>query len=175
MITKVLLICSLIASTFAASLPLQPLSIFQPPMLNLTLLSSPGSETGHSLNVGPEWPSTPFERHLESYTNIEVLDCAPSDPTAQSTIVGDIRLIENKVRTQGTRLAMMKDYHGMSGNVDFLFHATGYNFFRGSEIALVVDMIAEMTNLYGAADLYGRLVNTGVVIAYFQLSIRVGA
>ena len=80
-------------------------------------------------------------------------------------------MISAKVRSEGTRLAMMSSYHRISGAVEFAFEATEQFTFRGSEIAMVVDVIWELTNVYGAARIYGSLVNTGVNIAFFELGL----
>ena len=69
---------------------------------------------------------------------------------------------------------MMQNYHDKSGNVEFAFHGT-VALFRGSEIAMVLEVIWQMTNLYGAAGIYGSLVNTGADIAYFQLGLNLGS
>ena len=152
-----------------ASVPLRPFIIASPSQ-NLTTLSSSRNAT----NLLGTWPATPFSRHFAYDTDIEIIDrtpSSPSDPHSQSDILGDIRLIGAKVRSEGTRLAMMSAYHRISGAVEFAFEATEQFTFRGSEIAMVVDTIWELTNLYGAARIYGSLVNTGVNVAFFELGL----
>ena len=146
-------------------------SILQLPSQNSTILSSLTNTTTPLLG---KWPPMPIERHFAEDTDILILACqppSPSQPFSESSVVGDIRLLEAKVRSEGTRLAMMVDYHRQSGLVQFSFHGMEH-FFRGSEIALILDMIAEMTNLYGAASIYGRLVKDGVDIAEFLIDLK---
>lgn len=61
----------------------------------------------------------------------------------------------------------------MSGSVEFWFHATE-ELFTGSDVASVLEVVAEMTNVYGAAGVDGSLVKGDEVeIAYFELGLRI--
>ncbi|KAL6718730.1 hypothetical protein ACLMJK_002964 [Lecanora helva] len=157
----------------AASIPLEG-SLFRLPSQNLTLLSPLIGNTTVK-DVG-KWPDTPFSRHLAEETDIKIINCEPpslSRPVPESAVVGDIRLLASTVRKEGTRMAMMQDWHRQSGFVEFGFHSGGHFFFRGSEIALILDLLADLTNLYGAAGIYGRLVNGNIYIAEFEIALNV--
>jgi len=170
MILRIIAVFPWVIAGLAASVPLKP-SIIQLPSQNLTILSPPSNATTSLLSG---WPPTPLRRHFEWDTDIEIIDCSrpPSDPASESAILDDIRFIESEVRSEGTRLAMMQDYHRVSGTVEFAFHGLAYFTFRKSEIAMVLEAIAELTNLYGAAELYGSLVQERTDIAYFELALR---
>ena len=164
MLARIFPLLVLLTSALAAFLPLKSLQNQTMSLLsrNVTSLSN--------------WPDTPFIRHFEWDTDIAIINRTPynpSGPTSESSIVADVRLIGAKVRSEGTRLAMMQHYEGRSGIVSFAFHGTSA-FFRGSEIAMVLDTIAEMMNWYGVAGVYGSLVMVGANIAYFEVALMSG-
>ena len=165
----------LLLTAIASTIIIPPrTSILQLPSQNLTTLSSLGNASNPFFGT---WPHLPFKRHLTEDTEIEIISCktpSPSQPVPESSIVADIRLLDAKVRSEGTRLALMVDYHSQSGLVEFGFHGID-NFFRGSEIAMILDMLAELTNLYGAAEIYGTLVLDDVDIAEFIIALKLAS
>ena len=165
---------ALMTVAYTLSVPLQPL-ILQLASENVTLLSLATNSTNETNEWG-KWPQVPFTKYLEEDTDIQVLSCTPSSPTdpiSQRGTLDSISIISQRVRTQGTRLAMMQEYHDQSIPVVFRFRSKGDAFFRGSEIASILDLLRELTNLYGTAAVSGRLVRAQIdVIAYFDLALK---
>lgn len=58
--------------------------------------------------------------------------------------------------------------------MDFGFHATEDFLFKGRDVARVLDVLWQMTHLYGKAEVYGSLVRAGIHTAYFELGLRKG-
>lgn len=168
MLPETVSFCLLIATSLAASITLNP-SIIQLPRQNVTDFSPPNNAT--ALFQG-SWPEVPFRKHLAWHTDLEVQYRMPSSSASQSSTLGDIKLIATKIRNEGPHLAMIHDRLEISGSVWFAFHAKGFNSFRGSEVAMVVELIGDLTNLYGAADIFGALVKTDEDIAEFQIGLR---
>lgn len=165
---------ALIATALTLSLSLSPdtSSIVLIPSQNLTLPPSPRSNATKTARLGSKWPDAPFRRHLAWDTDVEVLSRTPSDPAPQSSILGDIRLLGVRARAEGPGLALIQNWHDVSGSVEFWFHAAE-ELFTGSDVASVLEVVAEMTNVYGAAGVDGSLVKGGVEIAYFELGLRI--
>ena len=66
----------------------------------------------------------------------------------------------------------------MSGPVEFWFRAAADELFAGSDVAALLDAVAEMTDVYGAAGVRGVLVKgegegEGET-ARFEVALRVG-
>ena len=119
------------------------------------------------------WPVAPFRRHLGWDTDVEVLSRTPSpptDPTPEMGVLEGISIIGAKARAH-SRGALIQDFHEDSGPVMFVFHATD-DLFRGSDVAKVLDVLWEMTNLYGKGEVYGCLVRVEVHTAYFELGLK---
>lgn len=85
-------------------------------------------------------------------------------------VLEGISLIGAKARAR-SRLSSIEDFHEESGPVSFDFHATE-DLFRGSDVAMILDALWEMTNLYGKGEVYGCLVRVEVHIAYFELGLK---
>lgn len=85
-------------------------------------------------------------------------------------VLEGISLIGAAARSQ-SRMATIRDFHHETGPVTFGFHATE-ELFRGSDVAMILDKLWEMTNLYGKGGVYGSLVRAGVHIAYYELILK---
>lgn len=85
-------------------------------------------------------------------------------------VLEGISLIGAKARTR-SRTSTIQDFNEWSGPVTFDFHATD-DLFSGSDVAKVLDVLWEMTNLYGKGGVYGTLVRVDVHIAFFELSLQ---
>ncbi|MCJ1456489.1 hypothetical protein MMC28_006850 [Mycoblastus sanguinarius] len=178
MMPQILALFALLATGFTTSLPLEPSNIVQAPsQKSVTILLPPSSNTT-TTTTAPlgKWPDPPFYRHLAWDTDVEVVSCMPSDRAPQSSILGDIRLLGARARSEGSRLSMIQDWHAVSGSVEFGFHATEeLLLFSGSDVAMVLEVLAEMVNIYGAAGISGSLVKVDVEIAYFELALKIAS
>ena len=85
-------------------------------------------------------------------------------------VLEGISLIAAKARTR-SRTSSIQDFDEWSGPVTFDFHATD-DLFSGPDVAKILDILWEMTNLYGKGGVYGTLVRVDVHIAFFELSLR---
>lgn len=85
-------------------------------------------------------------------------------------VLEGISLIGTKARTR-SRTSSIQDFHETSGPVIFDFHATD-DLFSGSDLAMLLDVLWEMTNMYGKSGVYGTLVRVDDYIAYFELSLQ---
>lgn len=56
----------------------------------------------------------------------------------------------------------------------FHFHGTE-DLFCGSDIALILDVLWQMTNSYGKGEVYGSLLRVKTRIAYFELGLKKAA
>ena len=146
MISSGLPLFALIATCLTLYIPLES-SVVQLSLQNETLLSPPANITNTRLGG---WPATPFSRHLAYDTDIQVISRTPSsptDPTSEMGVLEGISIIGAKARSQ-SRTATIQDFHEESGPVMFGFHATD-DLFAGSDVAKILDVLWEMTNLYG--------------------------
>ena len=85
-------------------------------------------------------------------------------------VLEGISHIGAKARSQ-SRTATIQDFHEESGPVMFGFHATD-DLFAGSDVAKILDVLWQMTNLYGKARVYGVLVRVDVHTAFFELALK---
>ena len=85
-------------------------------------------------------------------------------------VLEGISLIGARARSQ-SRTSTIQDFHEMSGAVIFDFHATD-DLFSGSDIAMVLDVLWEMTNRYGKGGVYGAQRRVEDYIAYFELALQ---
>lgn len=171
---------------FPQILPLFPLIITSltlsiPPPPSIVLLSSqnetitippPSTNAKTTTHLGG-WPGAPFSRHLGWHTDLVVLRRTPSpptDPTPEMGVLEGISLIGAKARAR-SRTSSIQDFHEMSGPVTFDFHATD-DLFSGSDLAMVLDVLWEMTNLYGKGGVYGGLLRIDDYIAYYELALQ---
>lgn len=88
-------------------------------------------------------------------------------------VLEGISIIAARARSQ-SRTATIQDFHEESVPVTFDFHATD-DLFSGSDVAKVLDVLWEMTNLYGKSRVYGSLVRVDVHIAFFELVVQQAA
>lgn len=173
---------ALVAAALTLSLSLPPTSpTHLIPTSHLTLPPPPPPPNNNKTTPPPllayKWPPTPFERHLAQHTSLLVLHLAPSSLAPQSSILADIRLLSVRARAAGPGLALIQRWHDVSGPVEFWFRAAD-ELFMGADVAALLDAIAEMTNVYGAAGIRGVLVKgegegEGETAA-FEVALRVG-
>ena len=139
-------------------------NITTPSLSLLTNITHPGLQS--------DWPSIPITRHLAYETDLQILDLRPppaTDPTSESAVLQSISIIQARARAR-SRLALIQKFDEVSPPVTFRFRATD-DLFRGSEVAMVLEALWEMTNRHGKAELYGALVRVGEYTAYFELRL----
>lgn len=174
-----------------ALLPLPVTCLTLPLHLNSpTLLLLPSPQTNDYNNPPPPpspdtvnhtligtWPVAPITRHLAQDTDMQILRRKPpplSDRTPEMAVLAGLSVLAAKARSQSSRLATVRDFHAANGPVAFGFHATEDFFFRGRDVARVLDGLWQMTHLYGKAEVFGSLVRAGVHTAYFELRLGKG-
>lgn len=85
-------------------------------------------------------------------------------------VLEGISVISARVRGHSS-LSLIQNYHDTEGPVTFRFHAVD-DLFKGREIAMLLDQLWEMTNMYGKGAVYGCLVKVDDHIAYFEILLQ---